>query len=154
MLNMKSANSKSSQAPQLADQLCFALYSTSLAMNKLYRKLLKKMGITYSQYLVLMVLWEQDEQTVNEIGERLILDSATLTPLLKRMEAQDLITRVRAAADERQVIISLTKAGNDLRKEAANLPGAVLCATECSASQAKDLKQEILALRAALMQNS
>lgn len=159
MQSMKTANAKSAAkaeqnaAPQLGDQLCFALYSTSLAMNKLYRKLLKQMGITYSQYLVLMVLWEQDEQTVNDIGERLILDSATLTPLLKRMEAQELITRVRSAADERQVIISLTRAGSDLRKQAASLPTSVLCATECSADEARDLKQEILALRAALMKN-
>ncbi|MCH8620438.1 MarR family transcriptional regulator [Undibacterium sp. TS12] len=151
---MKTSNSKSAPAPQLGDQLCFALYSTSLAMNKLYRKLLKNMGITYSQYLVLMVLWEQDEQTVNDIGDRLILDSATLTPLLKRMEAQELITRVRSAEDERQVIISLTKAGNDLRKQAAALPTSVLCAAECSADEARDLKQEILALRAALMKNA
>ncbi len=159
MQSMKTANAKSAAkaeqtaTPQLGDQLCFALYSTSLAMNKLYRKLLKQMGITYSQYLVLMVLWEQDEQIVNDIGERLILDSATLTPLLKRMEAQELITRVRSAADERQVIISLTKAGSDLRKQAASLPTSVLCATECSADEARDLKQEILALRAALMKN-
>ncbi|MFZ6745591.1 MarR family winged helix-turn-helix transcriptional regulator [Undibacterium sp. JH2W] len=156
MQSMKTANTKSAlqtPVPQLGDQLCFALYSTSLAMNKLYRKLLKQMGITYSQYLVLMVLWEQDEQTVNDIGERLILDSATLTPLLKRMEAQELITRIRSAADERQVIISLTKAGNDLRKQAASLPTSVLCATECSPDEARDLKQEILALRAALMKN-
>src|SRR5476651_672304 len=85
-----------SAVPQLDGQLCFALYSTSLAMTKLYRKLLRGLGITYSQYLVMMVLWQQNEVTVSDIGERLFLDSATLTPLLKLMEAQDLITRVRA----------------------------------------------------------
>ncbi|MDY7539041.1 MarR family transcriptional regulator [Undibacterium sp. RTI2.1] len=142
------------QTPQLGDQLCFALYSTSLAMSKLYRKLLKKLGITYSQYLVLMVLWEQDEQTVNDIGQKLVLDSATLTPLLKRMEAQELLTRVRAASDERQVIISLTKAGNDLRKAAADLPVSVLCATECSTDEVKNLKDQILALRASIMKTA
>lgn len=112
------------------------------------------MGITYSQYLVLMVLWEQDQQTVNDIGARLILDSATLTPLLKRMEAQELVTRVRAASDERQVIISLTKAGNDLRKQAAALPVSVMCAAECSSEQIRGLKDEILTLRAALLKNA
>lgn len=154
MWSMKTPNTKSMPVPQLGDQLCFALYSTSLAMNKLYRKLLKGMGITYSQYLVLMVLWEQDAQTVNDIGARLILDSATLTPLLKRMEAQELITRVRAASDERQVIISLTKAGNDMRKAASALPVSVMCATECSSDQIKGLKEEILALREAILKNA
>jgi DNA-binding MarR family transcriptional regulator len=100
--------------PQLDGQLCFALYSTSLAMSKLYRKLLRGLGLTYSQYLVMMVLWEKNQLTVSEVGERLFLDSATLTPLLKRMEAADLLTRTRAASDERQVIISLTPHGDAL----------------------------------------
>ena len=85
------------QVPRLDSQLCFALYSTSLAMNKLYRKLLRKLGLTYSQYLVMMVLWERDGLTVSEVGERLFLDSATLTPLLKRMEQAGLLSRARAA---------------------------------------------------------
>src|SRR4051812_5767237 len=93
--------------PQLDGQLCFALYSTSLAMSKIYRKLLRGLGLTYSQYLVMMVLWEKNELTVSEVGERLFLDSATLTPLLKRMEQAELLTRTRAASDERQVIIKL-----------------------------------------------
>ena len=103
------------QVPKLDQQLCFALYSTSLAMNKLYRKLLRKLGLTYSQYLVMMVLWEQDEQTVSALGDRLFLDSATLTPLLKRMEQAELITRTRCPQDERQVIIALTPHGNAMR---------------------------------------
>lgn len=142
------------QAPRLDDQLCFALYSTSLAMSKLYRKLLRKMGLTYSQYLVMMVLWEQNELTVSAVGERLFLDSATLTPLLKRMEQADLLTRIRAAADERQVIISLTPHGDALRHEAALLPGCVLSASNCSIDQVVDMKNELNTLRASLMENA
>jgi len=142
------------QAPRLDDQLCFALYSTSLAMSKLYRKLLRKMGLTYSQYLVMMVLWEQNELTVSAVGERLFLDSATLTPLLKRMEQADLLNRVRAAADERQVIISLTAHGDALRHEAAKIPPCVLDASHCSIDQVVGMKDELNALRASLMQST
>ncbi|PRC94250.1 MarR family winged helix-turn-helix transcriptional regulator [Solimicrobium silvestre] len=151
---METKSHKINQVPQLDGQLCFALYSTSLAMSKLYRKLLRKMGITYSQYLVLMVLWQRDELTVSDIGAHLYLDSATLTPLLKRMEALELITRERAANDERQVIISLTKTGNAMRKQAAELPNSVLCAIECMPEQAIDLKMRLEALRASLMKNA
>ncbi|MES2072100.1 MAG: MarR family transcriptional regulator [Pseudomonadota bacterium] len=151
---METKSDKTNQVPQLDAQLCFALYSTSLAMSKLYRKLLRKLRITYSQYLVMMVLWQQDELTVSEIGERLFLDSATLTPLLKRMEAQELITRVRAANDERQVIISLTKTGDAMRKQAIEVPKSVLSATECSAAEATAMKNELALLRAKLAKNT
>ena len=140
------------QVPQLDAQLCFALYSTSLAMSKLYRKLLRKLGLTYSQYLVMMVLWERDGLTVTEVGERLFLDSATLTPLLKRMEQADLLTRARAASDERQVIITLTPAGDALRHVAATLPAEIIGATRCSLDQVVSLKNELNALRASLLQ--
>ncbi|MBY0555977.1 MAG: MarR family transcriptional regulator [Burkholderiaceae bacterium] len=140
-----------SAVPQLDQQLCFALYSTSLAMSKLYRKLLRGMGLTYSQYLVMMVLWERNELTVSEVGERLYLDSATLTPLLKRMEQAGLLTRTRAASDERQVIISLTPQGDALRHEAAKLPPAILQATQCSVDQVVGMKTQLDALRASLM---
>jgi len=137
--------------PQLDAQLCFALYSTSLAMSKLYRKLLRGLGLTYSQYLVMMVLWEKNQLTVSEVGERLFLDSATLTPLLKRMEAADLLTRTRAASDERQVIITLTPHGDALRHEAAKLPPSILQATQCTLEQVVGMKQELDQLRASLM---
>lgn len=137
--------------PQLDAQLCFALYSTSLAMSKLYRKLLRGLGLTYSQYLVMMVLWEKNQLTVSEVGERLFLDSATLTPLLKRMEAADLLTRTRAASDERQVIITLTPHGDALRHEAAKLPPSILQATQCTLDQVVGMKQELDQLRASLM---
>jgi len=140
--------------PQLDQQLCFALYSTSLAMSKLYRKLLRGLGLTYSQYLVMMVLWERNELTVSEVGERLFLDSATLTPLLKRMEQAGLLTRTRAASDERQVIISLTPHGDALRHEAAKLPPSILQATHCSVDQVVGMKTQLDALRASLMSAS
>src|SRR3989338_5795761 len=95
----------------LDNQLCFALYSTSLAMTKLYKPLLDELGLTYPQYLAMLVLWEKDGLTVSELGERLFLDSGTLTPLLKRLEVSGLISRIRAVEDERRVHITLTAAG-------------------------------------------
>jgi len=151
---MNRKNKSAEGVPQLDDQLCFALYSTSLVMSKLYRKLLKKLDITYSQYLVLMVLWEQDEQTVSRIGERLLLDSATLTPLLKRMEQAGLVHRVRAANDERQVIISLTEHGSEMRKEAAKFPSQVMCASGCGLQDIAALKKQLDQLRASLTDNA
>jgi DNA-binding MarR family transcriptional regulator len=154
MLGMNSKLIPTCAVPVLDDQLCFSLYSASLAMSKVYRTLLKKMGVTYSQYLVLMVLWEQDEQTVSGIGERLLLDSATLTPLLKRMEQADLVRRVRAVGDERQVIVSLTEHGRELRKEAATFPPQLLCASGWGLEDVVALKQRLDALRDNLTKNS
>jgi MarR family transcriptional regulator, organic hydroperoxide resistance regulator len=131
----------------LDDQLCFSLYSTALAMNKVYRKLLAKLKLTYPQYLVMMVLWEKDEKTVNEIGEKLFLDSATLTPLLKRMEAQGLLNRERSTEDERVVIISLTSAGKKLKQKAEEIPHSVFCATQCQPEELKSMAQQLNNLR-------
>lgn len=144
---MNSPSKPTAAVPQLDTQLCFSLYSTSLAMGKVYRKLLGKLGLTYPQYLVLVVLWEQDEQTVSSIGERLFLDSATLTPLLKRMEQGGLLTRTRAASDERQVIISLTEQGSRLREDAAAFQPQLLCATGCDVDQVMAMKKQLDALR-------
>ncbi|MCM2331692.1 MAG: MarR family transcriptional regulator [Pseudomonas sagittaria] len=132
---------------KLDDQLCFSLYATSLAMNKIYRKLLGRLGLTYPQYLVMMVLWERDDVTVSEIGERLYLDSATLTPLLKRMEAMELLTRARDARDERQVIIRLSDKGRALREQAAPVPGSVFCAAACPVDELVQLKSQLDTLR-------
>ncbi len=140
--------------PRLDDQLCFALYSTSLAMGKLYRSLLKPLGLTYPQYLVMMVLWEKDEQIVSDIGARLYLDSATLTPLLKRMEEADLVSRVRAASDERQVIISLTPAGSALRDKARLLGEQVSCAAACEMDEVETMKSMTTKLRRNLHNNT
>ncbi len=141
------------QLPQIGEQLCFALYSSSLAMNKVYRKRLAPLGVTYPQYLVLMVLWQQDALTVNGIGALLFLDSATLTPLLKRMEALELVSRTRATSDERQVIVTLTAAGRALRKKAAALSESVRCAAGCTAAQAMALNRQLATLREALLAN-
>jgi len=135
-------------------QLCFAVYSTMLGFNKLYRKLLRELGLTYPQYLVMLVLWEKDGQIVSEIGERLFLDSATLTPLLKRLEVQGLVSRQRVASDERQVAISLTAAGRELKARAKAVPPCVGTAMECSLPAIEDLRTRLSHLRDALMRNA
>ncbi|GAB2788703.1 MarR family transcriptional regulator [Halomonas shantousis] len=131
----------------LEAQLCFALYSTGLAMNKLYRKLLRELGLTYPQYLVMLVLWQRDRQTVSEIGTQLFLDSATLTPLLKRLEAAGLLTRQRARQDERQVEVALTESGRELRQRAEAVPEAVSCASQCTPQELESLRDDLLTLR-------
>jgi DNA-binding MarR family transcriptional regulator len=138
------------RTPTLDDQLCFALYSTGLAMNKVYRKVLRRLDLTYPQYLVMLVLWEQDEQTVSEIGARLFLDSATLTPLLKRLEAAGLVSRTRSPADERQVVIALSPAGRALEGEASAIYDDVLCATGCAPDELAVLKRQLDTLRGKL----
>ena len=137
----------SSSLLHLDNQLCFALYSTNLAMHKQYRGLLKALGLTYPQYLAMLVLWERDEVTVSEIGERLFLDSATLTPLLKRLETLSLLTRARAADDERQVIITLTAKGRALRNKAEKIPEQIFCASGCELDTLLALKQQLETLR-------
>jgi len=107
---------------KLDNQLCFALYSSSRGVTRLYRPLLSEFGITYPQYLAMLVLWEKEPLTVKELGERLFLDSGTLTPLLKRMEKQGLLTRERSQGDERQVLINLTEKGKRLKDKALAIP--------------------------------
>jgi DNA-binding MarR family transcriptional regulator len=132
---------------QLDHQLCFALYSASLAMSKAYKPQLDALGLTYPQYVVMLVLWQHDGSTVSEIGERLFLDSGTLTPLLKRLEALGWITRTRDAGDERRVLITLTAPGRRLRTRARAIPGCMLQAARCSAQEAGALTQQLKALR-------
>lgn len=112
---------------RLDDQLCFALYAASRAMTGAYQPLLEELGITYPQYLVLLTLWEEDGARVSRIGERLHLDSATLTPLLKRLEARGLVERRRSSEDERVVEVFLTAEGKRLRQKAQEIPLALLC---------------------------
>ena len=137
----------SAQAQLLDHQLCFALYSASLAMTKLYKPLLEELGLTYPQYLAMLALWERDGVSVSALGERLFLDSGTLTPLLKRLEAAGLIARVRAVEDERRVHISLTAEGRKLKARAARIPGCVLAASQCSVAEVQALTQQVQALR-------
>ncbi|RUW59729.1 MarR family transcriptional regulator [Mesorhizobium sp. M7A.F.Ca.US.008.03.1.1] len=113
--------------PKLDDQICFALYSASGLMTKLYRPLLEPLGLTYPQYLAMMALWEQAPRTVGGLGEALGLDSATLTPLLKRLEAGGFLTRRRDAADERRVLLELTAKGQALREPAKGVAVQILC---------------------------
>ncbi|WP_380182692.1 MarR family winged helix-turn-helix transcriptional regulator [Kalamiella sp. sgz302252] len=135
-------------SPLLLDQqLCFALYSANLALHKLYRQLLAQLDITYPQYLVMLVLWERDDVTVSDIGERLFLDSATLTPLLKRLEAAGLLNRQRSRKDERQVVVTLTEQGRELRRKAVDLPQAVSSAAACDEEKMRALKAELEQLR-------
>lgn len=144
---MATSSIPSEQALLLDNQLCFALYSASLAMTKLYKPLLEALGLTYPQYLVLLVLWERDGLMVSQLGERLSLDSGTLTPLLKRMESAGLIARLRAVEDERRVHITLTAAGRRLKTRAAKIPGCVLRASQCSVSELVSLTRQVRALR-------
>ncbi len=132
---------------RLDNQLCFAVYSASLAMTRLYKPLLGKLKLTYPQYLVMLALWEHDGLMVSELGERLSLDSGTLTPLLKRLEANGLVARLRDVADERRVHVTLTAAGRRLRGRAAGLPGCLMAATRCSVPELIALTQQIQQLR-------
>jgi len=144
---MPSARTSTDDLLKLDHQLCFALYSASLAMTKLYKPLLDDLGLTYPQYIAMLALWEEDGMTVSALGERLHLDSGTLTPLLKRLEAADLLVRLRDVDDERRVRIRLTPAGRRLRTRAARIPACVLDATQCSIPEVLALTQQVRALR-------
>jgi DNA-binding MarR family transcriptional regulator len=132
---------------RLDNQICFAVYSTAHAFNRVYKPLLDRLGLTYPQYLVMLVLWERDGVPVKDIGERLHLDSGTLTPLLKRLEAAQLIKRTRNTEDERQVLIALAPQGQALREQARAVPQSILAASACSLSELSAMKNEIVALR-------
>ena len=147
-----SENRPSPAALRLDNQVCFALYSASLAMTKLYKPLLDDIGLTYPQYLVMLVLWEQDGITVSELGERLYLDSGTLTPLLKRLEASGHIRRARDAQDERRVRIALTPQGLGLRDQAERIPHCVLESSQCTLPELVALTSQLKTLRERLSQ--
>ena len=145
--DMISNNKTTHQSLHLDNQLCFALYSTSLAMTKTYKPLLDAVGLTYPQYLVMLVLWEDDGLMVSEIGERLFLDSGTLTPLLKRLETNRLLARLRDIQDERRVRVKLTTAGVKLKARAAQIPACVVDSTGCSLSELMTLSKNIKKFR-------
>jgi len=132
---------------KLDHQLCFALYSASLAMTKFYKPLLDPLGLTYPQYLVMLVLWEADGITVSQLGERVALDSGTLTPLLKRLEASDLVRRLRDTADERRVLLQLTPVGRALKSRAMAVPESMACASGCALDELAALTARLKALR-------
>lgn len=139
----RALSSSTESLQQLDSQLCFALYSASLATTKVYKPLLKPWGLTYPQYLVMLALWEQDDCMVSELGERLFLDSGTLTPLLKRMESAGWLLRQRDSADERRVRIALTDAGRELRERIAGIPECMLKQSPCTPSELQALRLQL-----------
>jgi DNA-binding MarR family transcriptional regulator len=142
------ARKSAADLPLLLDnQLCFAVYSTAHAFNRVYKPLLDRLGLTYPQYLVMLVLWERDGVPLKDIGERLFLDSGTLTPLLKRLEAASLIKRTRSTQDERQVLIALTSQGQALKEKARAVPQSILAASACSVDELSAMKNDLVALR-------
>ncbi|MCK7460348.1 MarR family winged helix-turn-helix transcriptional regulator [Idiomarina aminovorans] len=142
------------KALKLDNQLCFALYSTSLAMNKLYKPLLSKLDLTYPQYLILLLLWERDGVTVTEISRKLFQEKGALSPVIKRLEQRGLITRKRSSEDERQLHLYLTEQGHKLKQSASDVPEQVFCATQLEPSEALALKQTLESLRAQLQAKS
>ncbi len=144
-------NTEAADWLRLDRQLCFALYSSSLAMTRLYKPLLEPLGLTYPQYLVLLVLWEQDDQSVGAIGEHLFLDSGTLTPLLKRMESAGWLARARAVDDERRVQVKLSAAGRALRDQACPIPARLMTASGCASNEMLSLTSTLQALRDRLL---
>ena len=125
----------------LQNQLCFPLYAVSKEVVRLYKPFLDEIGLTYTQYIAMLVLWEKQARTVKELGEHLYLDSGTLTPLLKKMEAQGLVNRQRNAADERSVIVSLTEKGRALREKALSIPEKIGSCLPLTREESKTLYQ-------------
>ena len=141
------AKPEAGEQPELTDLLCFAVYATGHAFNKVYKPLLDEIGLTYPQYLVMVALWAKDDQTVGELGEKLFLESSTLTPLLKRLQALGHLNRTRDTSDERVVRITLTPQGSALKERARNIPSCILDATGLPPEVLRNLGMGITALR-------
>jgi DNA-binding MarR family transcriptional regulator len=138
------------QATKLDDFLCFAIYSTNLAVNRLNKPVLDELGLTYLQYIVLVSLYEQDDQTVGSLGDKLFLDSSTLTPLLKRLETMGHLTRQRDPVDERQVRVRMTPQGRSVRERALAFRSELVDAMGLSAADFQHLREKLVKLRANL----
>ena len=147
----KALASKPNMAQLLDNQLCFALYSASLSMTKLYKPMLESLGLTYPQYLVMLVLWEIDGLSVSSLGERLNLDSGTLTPLLKRMEAAGWLVRQRSSEDERRVHVWLSPTGQQLQAQAAFIPECVVTQSGLPLGELVSLNRKVQQLRDAML---
>lgn len=147
---MTAKTNKSSSQPvealRLDRQLCFALYGAANRVTRLYRPLLDALGLTYPQYLAMLVLWEASPRTVGALGEALDLESSTLTPLLKRLETQGLVARARDPEDERRVIITLTQAGDALRDKAKAVPEQLFCKLNMPLEELGDLRERLKTL--------
>ena len=149
-MSKASESIKTGDVLRLDNQLCFAVYAAAHALNATYKPLLEPLGLTYPQYLVMLVLWQEDGVTVSGLGSRLGLDSGTLTPLLKRLEAAGLVSRIRDAADERQVRISLTAPGRALKQKAKGIPQELLCASGLTLADIVALRGKLESLAANL----
>ncbi len=143
---MSSRNAKQDLV-RLADFMCFSVYSTNLAYSRVYRPVLEKLGVTYPQYIAIVSLWEQDNQTVNELSEKLFLEPSTVTPMLKKLEAQGYLTRTRDEKDERVVRIALTEQGRQTRLQAAEYSQLTVQASGLDKAQFRNLQREIASLR-------
>jgi DNA-binding MarR family transcriptional regulator len=153
--SMESINQTAPEASaRLGQMLCFAIYSAGHAFKRVYKPLLDRVGLTYPQYLVLLVLCEEDNLMVKQIGARLFLDSGTLTPLLKRLEAAGFVQRVRDSQDERQVRVKLTEKGRAIEEQAGSIMSELVCAIGQSDEQVLALTEEVARLRAALVHHS
>jgi DNA-binding MarR family transcriptional regulator len=151
---MSNVTDKSPTSPLLEDLVCFAVYSAGHAFNRVYKPLLDELGLTYPQYLVMVSLWDKDDKTVGELGELLFLESSTLTPLLKRLEAVGYLTRSRDPSDERQVRIRLTNAGKALQRKARDIPRCILEATGLSIADLRRLQRDVSNLRQNLLKSA
>jgi DNA-binding MarR family transcriptional regulator len=138
--------------PRLADFLCFAIYSANLAYGKAYKPILEKLGVTYTQYIAIVALWEEDHQTVSGLGEKLFLESNTLTPILKKLEAMGYLTRQRSPADERQVVVSLTDAGRALREKGLTMD--LVAASGLSSEDFPKVQKAVATLRDNLLRHA
>ncbi|MFD2615360.1 MarR family winged helix-turn-helix transcriptional regulator [Paenibacillus gansuensis] len=131
---------------KLENQLCFAVYACSREIIKLYRPILDELGLTYTQYVTMLALWEKDGVSVKELGGKLYLDSGTLTPLLKKMESMGLVTREREKSDERSVVITLTEKGANLKEKAFDVPAKLLCSAGFDAEEAAEVQMKVTKL--------
>jgi DNA-binding MarR family transcriptional regulator len=150
MTNSRKHEASASIPLELQEFLCFSIYSASHAFNRVYQPLLKDLNLTYPQFIAMVLLWEQDGQSVGELGQKLLLQSNTLTPMLKRLETLGLVKRSRDSADERQVRIKLTEAGRKLRQQSSDIVRSVRKATGLEDEQFKELRDGVDALRKAL----
>jgi len=142
---MKPKETKRPAGPRLADFLCFAIYSANLAFGRAYKPILEQLGLTYLQYIAIVALWEEDNQTVSSLGDKLFLESNTLTPLLKKLEAMGYVRRRRDPADERQVVVSLTDAGRRLREKGLSMN--LVKASGLGAEEFSKMQKGVVALR-------
>jgi DNA-binding MarR family transcriptional regulator len=148
---MKPRDARKPAVPKLGDFLCFAVYSANLAFGRAYKPVLEPLGLTYLQYIAIVALWEQDNQTVSGLGEKLFLESNTLTPLLKKLETMGYVRRRRDAADERQVMVSLTDAGRRLREKGLDAGPSLMKATSLNAEDFAKLQKSVATLRDSLI---